>query len=437
VFIDTIPVVAITAPATNATLQTGVATTVSGTASSLVSTIASVKLYLGDPSLGGTLLGTATGTNAWSFSYTPAASPGGTQSIFALATDLLGITNKTSVSVFIDTIPVVAITAPATNATLPAGVATNVTATITSAYSTITGANAYLGDPDLGGTLLGAMTNTVGNTWNYVYTPIDAQAGSKSIFVRATDGRSLTNKSSVAVTIITVQQYNINNIVAMGPTQFKVLTSAPGGYSAGVWNDLSGNGKNTSSLGNDPTASTDSGDQALLFASASTQRLSEPASVFPAIFTNATIYFVYRRTTTGASITLFSKDSNTWIGYYTSGNLIRMNLGSSANFVQASGADATTNIRLGCFWYDGTQGTAANRGDIYVDDMTTAVAKSTGGTIPASLSAATVFQLGSNTSGGNYFNGYMMAVVIFNGVSHNSTQRNQVKTYLSGILASI
>lgn len=85
--VNVAPSVAITAPAPGTTVSTGTPVNVTGTASDPDGTVSSVAVYLGDPESGGTLLGLATGTGVWTFSWTPLESQIGARTLYARATD--------------------------------------------------------------------------------------------------------------------------------------------------------------------------------------------------------------------------------------------------------------------------------------------------------------------------------------------------------------
>lgn len=208
-------------------------------------------------------------------------------------------------------------------------------------------------------------------------------------------------------------------------------------YAAGVWTDRSSNGRNSTSLGVDPTLTTDNSDAALSFVIASVNGIGVPATVFPSSFTNATIYVVCKRTVTGTLMQILSKDGNALGLAWTAANQVQFYMGGSANFVRGPSIGADVSDHIICCAYDGTQGTAVDRGNIFYDDMTTGVTKTLGGTPGASITAATSMSLGRLSSGTTPMTGLTKAFIIFNGVTHNSTQRNDIKAQLGTLLNSV
>jgi hypothetical protein len=202
------PTVAITAPATNSVVATGSNVTISASASSpnQGGNISKVDFYSGS-----TLLGTA---SASPYNYTWNNMTAGTDTLTAVATDNMGLTDtSTVVYLVVSTPPSVSITSPANDSIITAGSDVTISA---SASSPNTGGSIAKVDFYNGSTLLSTST-----TAPYSYTWSNVAAGIDTLTAVATDNNGLTTTSS-ADTIYVVTPPGMSMISASNKPQLVI-----------------------------------------------------------------------------------------------------------------------------------------------------------------------------------------------------------------------
>jgi Big-like domain-containing protein len=187
------PTSAITSPAPGATLSTGAAVSITGTASdSGGGTVARVEVSVD----GGATFSAATGTTAWSFSFTP-ATPGQVR-IRSRAVDNSGNTQDPPVEITVTaqdvTRPTSTITSPASGATLSTGTAVSITGTASDAGG---GTVARVEVSVDGGATFSAATGTT--AWSFSFTP--ATPGQVRIRSRAVDNSGNTQDPPAEITV--------------------------------------------------------------------------------------------------------------------------------------------------------------------------------------------------------------------------------------------
>jgi hypothetical protein len=177
----------LTAPAT---AYLGSNVTFTCAANDVDGTVASVEFFVNSVSIGnGTLSG-----GTYSKTYAVPSNVNGTYSVQAKATDNLGLAGSfatTSMNVIANTPPTVALTNPTASQLISAPTVITITANATDVDG-ISGVNFYVN-----GTLVGAGTNTSGNTWSYAWT---STPGVKTFTAIATDNFQAT-ATSAAVTL--------------------------------------------------------------------------------------------------------------------------------------------------------------------------------------------------------------------------------------------
>jgi chitinase len=184
------PVVALTAPANNATFTAPASITITANASDPDGSVARVQFY------NGTSLLATDSVAPYSYTWTNVAA--GTYSITAKATDNSNAsTTSAAVSVTVNGTsgnkpPVVNITSPLNNASFTAPATVNIQATATDSDGTIKSVSFYNGS-----TLLG-----VDSVAPYAFSWANVAAGSYSITAKAVDnGNASTTSAAVAITV--------------------------------------------------------------------------------------------------------------------------------------------------------------------------------------------------------------------------------------------
>ncbi|MDD5687530.1 MAG: Ig-like domain-containing protein, partial [Elusimicrobia bacterium] len=203
------PSIVITSPANSATLTASLLT-VSGTASDNIG-LSKVEVKLG---AGGTYA-SATGTNPWSSSVTLV---GGSNTIYAKATDTTGNITETSITVTYvpdTTPPTIAITSPANGAAITTAALITISGT---AVDNI-GINKVEVKLGAGGTYASA-TGT--NPWNSSVTLV---SGSNTIYAKATDTSNNIIETSITVTY-TPSDTTAPSIAITSPSNGTTLTTS-------------------------------------------------------------------------------------------------------------------------------------------------------------------------------------------------------------------
>ncbi|MDD5686204.1 MAG: Ig-like domain-containing protein, partial [Elusimicrobia bacterium] len=203
------PSIVITSPANSATLTASLLT-ISGTASDNIG-LSKVEVKLG---AGGTYA-SATGTNPWSGSVTLV---GGSNTIYAKATDTTGNITETSITVTYvpdTTPPTIAITSPANGA----AITTAALITISGTAGDNIGINKVEVKLGAGGTYASA-TGT--NPWNSSVTLV---SGSNTIYAKATDTSNNTTETSITVTY-TPSDTTAPSIAITSPSNGTTLTTS-------------------------------------------------------------------------------------------------------------------------------------------------------------------------------------------------------------------
>jgi hypothetical protein len=212
-------------------------------------------------------------------------------------------------------------------------------------------------------------------------------------------------------------------------------------YAAGVWSDRSGNGRDSSAAdaGDQPTLTTDNGASALKFDKAEAtgtvgQALIVPASLLSGTVSKVTLFAAVRRYATGANMDVFCASNTNFLLRFVNTNALRVYVASGSNFVTGPSIGTDTNPHLICATFDGTNGTPANRVQIYQDDMVNAVAGTMSGTVGASFGSIAAINIGRNTGGGTPADIYGSAFLVYPGSVLDVTQRGNVKTQLQTLL---
>ncbi len=211
---NTLPTVAITAPATNTTLAAPATFALSATAADSDGTLSKVEFYNG-----ATLIGTVTAA-PYNFSWSSVAA--GSYTVTAKAYDNAGgTTTSAPVTLIANTLPTVSMTAPANNTTVAP--LTNVTLSASAADSdgTISKVEFYNG-----ATLLGTVTAAP-----YNYTWVSVPSGTYSITAKAYDNRSaVTTSTAITLKVNTLPTVSItapaSNTVLTAPASFALSASA-------------------------------------------------------------------------------------------------------------------------------------------------------------------------------------------------------------------
>jgi len=187
------PVVNITAPANNATFNSGATITITANASDTNGSIAKVEFFNGTAKLGE--------DTSTPYSFTWGNAPAGTFSITAKATDDQGAaTTSGAISITVNAPsipPVVTLTSPAANASFSAGIPITLTATATQANGTITKVEFYSGTTKLGEDL----------TSPYSFNWTNAPVGTHSLGAKATDSKNVAGNSAlIQITVVKVNK---------------------------------------------------------------------------------------------------------------------------------------------------------------------------------------------------------------------------------------
>ncbi|MBK8806282.1 MAG: glycoside hydrolase family 11 protein [Bacteroidales bacterium] len=182
--VNVAPVLAITAPAANATITAGDKVTISATATSEKSTISKVEFFVNDALVG------SDAATPYSFDWTAGAA--GTYTIKVTATDAVGDKTSATVSVVVSNVvlPVVTITGPAAGAAYFVGDKVTIAANATSANSTISKIDVSVNDVVVG--------SDATAPYSFEWTAV--AVGTQTIKVTATDANG--NKSSNTVSIM-------------------------------------------------------------------------------------------------------------------------------------------------------------------------------------------------------------------------------------------
>ena len=191
------PAVSITAPANNATFNSGATVTITATASDANGTVTKVEFFNGTTKLGEDT------TSPYSFAWPNA--PSGTHSLTAKVTDNQNaVANSAPITVTVNAPsvpPVVTLTGPAANASFASGTTITLTATATQTNGTIAKVEFYNGTTKLGEDL----------TAPYSFAWKNAPIGTHSLGARATDSKNLVGNS--ALKQITVVKANVPPVV--------------------------------------------------------------------------------------------------------------------------------------------------------------------------------------------------------------------------------
>ena len=191
------PAVSITAPANNATFNSGATVTITATASDANGSVTKVEFFNGTTKLGEDT------TSPYSFAWTNA--PSGTHSLTAKVTDnqnaVITSAAVSSHGKCASVPPVVTLTSPAANASFASGTTITLTATATQTNGTIAKVEFYNGTTKLGEDL----------TAPYNFSWTNAPIGTHSLGARATDSKNLVGNS--ALKQITVVKANVPPVV--------------------------------------------------------------------------------------------------------------------------------------------------------------------------------------------------------------------------------
>jgi gliding motility-associated-like protein len=186
---NTGPIVAITAPANNASIDAGVPITIAATASDANGSVTKVEFFNGTTKLGEDL------TAPYSFAWNGATA--GNHSLTAKATDNQNnVTTSTDIVITVVTTakPVVSITGPANNAQFTIGAPITIAATAADANGSITKVEFFNGTTKLGEDATSPYSFIWGN----------AAVGNHSVTARATDNENNTTTSAaVAIRVST------------------------------------------------------------------------------------------------------------------------------------------------------------------------------------------------------------------------------------------
>lgn len=204
------PVVSLTAPANNATFNSGATVTITANASDASGSITKVEFFSGTTKLGEDT------TTPYSFAW--ANVPAGTQALTAKATDNQGATTTSAIiniTVNAPNVPpTVTLTGPAANASFSSGTAITLTATATQTNATITKVEFFNGTTKLGEDL----TAPYSFTWN------NAPVGTHSLGAKATDSKNIVGNSTLKQ--ITVVKTNLPPAVDLtSPTNNSVFST--------------------------------------------------------------------------------------------------------------------------------------------------------------------------------------------------------------------
>ncbi len=196
------PTVALTAPASGATVVSGSTVTFTATATDSDGGIAKVEFFQGS-----TLIGTAS-TSPYSFSWTSV--PVGTYSLTAKATDYLGaVTTSASVTlnVITNAAPTIALTAPVNNASVVAPATVNITASASDTDGSIAKVEFYNGATKLGQATVAP--------YSYNWTGI--ATGDYTLTAVATDDLGATTTSSAVTLHVTMPPTTPPTVSLTGP----------------------------------------------------------------------------------------------------------------------------------------------------------------------------------------------------------------------------
>jgi len=196
-----LPVVAITSPASGSTFIVGSNVTITAIASETNGTIKNISIYNGS----GVLLGSSS-TSPYNFIYSDILA--GNYTFTAKATDANGVSETSSpITLTVASWPMENIINPANNSTLTAGSDMTITATASETNGTIVSVSFYNGT-----TLLGTSTNT---SSPYSYTVTNVPAGAYSLTAHTEDARGMFG-TSVPV-----------NVTVTGGTTAPTITTQP------------------------------------------------------------------------------------------------------------------------------------------------------------------------------------------------------------------
>src|SRR5688572_23692368 len=179
---NTLPTVALTSPANNASFIQGAAIPLTANAADANGTVAKVEFYNGNTKLGEDTSGP--------YAFTWNNAPVGTHSITARATDNQGgVTTSAAISVRVNGAnnpPVVAIISPTANASFIAGTSIAISASASDANGSISKVEFYNGNTKLG--------EDATSPYSFVWTNV--ATGNYSLTARATDNQAATTTSA-------------------------------------------------------------------------------------------------------------------------------------------------------------------------------------------------------------------------------------------------
>jgi gliding motility-associated-like protein len=194
---NTAPVVNITSPSNNSSVEYGSQISISANATDATGTITKVEFYNGSNKLG------EDSSSPFTFQWSNVAA--GTYSLTAKASDDKGLsTNSSIVNITVqaaNTVPAVTITSPSHNTSVEYGTYISIAANATDATGTVTKVEFYSGNNKIG----------EDNTSPFAFLWTNAAAGTYSLTAKAFDDKGLTTTSSAVN--ITVQPVNTEPVV--------------------------------------------------------------------------------------------------------------------------------------------------------------------------------------------------------------------------------
>jgi len=206
------PSVSLSSPAVGTSTTVGTAVLLEATASDTDGTVAQVDFYLGN-----TLLGTDS-TAPYAFSWTPAISALGTQTLTAQASDDSGaITTSLPVNIMVteevnaNLPPSVSLTSPIDGTAATVGTTVTLTATASDTDGTIDQVAFYQGS-----SLLGVVTTA---PYTLTWTPTSAEIGAQSLSAIATDDAG-DSTTGTAITV-TIEESTTSQSGLVGHWQFE------------------------------------------------------------------------------------------------------------------------------------------------------------------------------------------------------------------------
>lgn len=309
--------------------------------------------------------------------------------------------------------PAVTITSPSASGVLDFGART-VTASVSGFPGTLTLAEL------LDGSTVIASTSSFGSgTVSISYTVPANNAGPKSISVRVTDSLS-TVVTSDAINVTfgqAIADLNAIGFTALywGRNGLEDTGNSKSGVQFSRWNDLTGNGNHAtqSTTALQPTATTDSSDEALYFDPLDTggNSLDLPSAVLTALSgaSNATIIFAARRTSPGTAIGAINFDVVDLAASIGPTNNFAVDLGgTSKTGYYAHGTN--TNAHLWFIAFAGGGSTNADR--LKIDEDTVSQTLSFVGTISTTVPTLSAGRIGLKTDATARWRGYIYAVAI-------------------------